>query len=157
MIAQISCQFTVRSLKIMSNAFVNGGILPVVYRHDGLNVNPLLRIQYLPHDCRSIAVVMKDADAPVAPRVHWVCWDLPPSEWIHLNEMRGTPGLNDFQMSTYTGPCVCSNRHKYFFEVFALNSKLHLPKATPYFKFYKIMPEHLMASGSILFFSSCDA
>jgi Raf kinase inhibitor-like YbhB/YbcL family protein len=154
---QLSNPFTVRSLKIMSNAFVSGGLLPTVFRHDGLNVNPLLRIQYLPHDCRSLAVVMKDADAPVAPRIHWICWDLPPSGWIHLNEMRGVNGLNDFQLPAYTGPCVCNSRHKYFFEVYALDKKLHLPKASPYFKFYKLMPEHLLAAGSILFFSSFGA
>ncbi|MEY3590710.1 MAG: hypothetical protein RLZZ466_1231 [Bacteroidota bacterium] len=142
-----------KTLTIQSNAFVNGGILPTAYRREGLNVNPLLRINAIPADSRSLAVVLKDADAPVAPRIHWICWDLPPGEWIHPNDTRGTNGLNDFQISTYTGPCICNPRHKYFFHVYALNQKLYLPPSTPHFKFYKLMQAHLLAEGSILFFS----
>lgn len=148
-----STRFITHSLTVKSNAFVSGGLLPTLYRLEGLNVNPLLRIKFIPAEARSIAVVMKDADAPVAPRIHWICWDLPPDEWVHLNELRGINGLNDFHLAAYTGPCVCNPRHKYFFHVYALNKKLFLPSGTPAFKFFKSMNRHLIAEGSLLFFS----
>lgn len=151
-----STSVPILSLSVQSSAFVSGGLLPALYRREGLNINPLLRIKYIPSSTRSIAVIMKDADAPVAPRVHWICWDLPPDEYIHLNEPRGTNGLNDFQLATYTGPCVCNPRHKYYFHIYALDQKLFLPPGTPSFKFFKLMSPHLIAEGSLLFFSICS-
>lgn len=147
---------SLHTLDIKSPAFVNGGLLPTVYRREGLNMNPGLKVQFIPSETRSLAVVLKDVDAPVSPRVHWVCWDIPVCEWIRLNENRGINGVNDFQLSSYTGPCVMNSRHKYFFYIYALNVRLCLPASSPSYRFFKLIQPHVLASGSLLFFSITD-
>lgn len=141
------------TLDVRSPAFINGGILPPVYRREGLNMNPTLRVRFIPENTRSLAVILKDVDAPVSARIHWICWDIPAGEWIRLNENRGVHGLNDFQLPTYTGPCVLNARHKYFFDVYALKVRTCLPPNSPAYRFYKLIQPHVLASGSMLFFS----
>ena len=143
----------IQNLEIKSPAFFNGGLLPPAYRREGLNINPTLQVRFVPERTRSLAVVLKDVDAPVSPRIHWVCWDIPPSEWIQLNENRGINGANDFQLPSYTGPCVLNARHKYLFYIYALNSRVCLPANSPAYRFYKLIQPHVLASGTMLFFS----
>jgi phosphatidylethanolamine-binding protein (PEBP) family uncharacterized protein len=129
-------------LTILSPVFCHGGILPALYRSDGLNVNPSLEINKLPDSTKSVVLMLLDSDAPISARVHWVCWDLPP-----------TTGVNDFQLKKYVGPCVEEEDHKYYFMAFALDSLLHLPSFTSSIQVERSMMPHMLAVGSILFFS----
>jgi Raf kinase inhibitor-like YbhB/YbcL family protein len=140
-------------LTIDSSVFRHGGILPALYRSEGMNVNPSLDIKVLPESTKSLVVMLLDADAPISARVHWICWDLPPTTQIQVNEKRGTTGVNDFQLKKYVGPCVQEVDHKYYFIAFALDSFLHLPSFTSSIQIERSMKPHMVAVGSILFFS----
>lgn len=140
-------------LSIESPAFRHGGILPSLYRSERLNINPPLRLNLLPSGTRSLAIIMADVDTPIAPRVHWICWDLPPTTQIRANEERGITGINDFQSSSYVGPCDGRASHKYFFRVFALDSLLNLPSLTRHHTVEKSILPHVLAKGDMLFFS----
>ena len=140
-------------LTIHSKVFSHGGVLPAIYRSDGLNTNPSLYINSLPDSTKSIVLLLLDTDAPVSARVHWICWDLPPTTQIQPNECRGVTGFNDFQLNNYTGPCVGDSSHKYLFIVFALNALLHLPSTTPMAFVERSLQQHVLAWGTILFFS----
>lgn len=140
-------------LIINSPHFIHGGILPALYRSSGLNVNPSLEINYLPSSTKSVVVMLLDADAPISARLHWICWDLPPTTQIKVNEKRGITGINDFQLKKYVGPCVDAGDHKYYFLAFALDSLLHLPSFTSSRQIERSMQQHILAMGSVLFFS----
>jgi hypothetical protein len=140
-------------LTILSPVFCHGGILPALYRSDGLNVNPSLEIKKLPDLTKSVVLMLLDSDAPISARVHWICWDLPPTTQIQVNEKRGTTGINDFQLKKYVGPCVDKEDHKYYFMAFALDAILHLPSFTSSIQVERSMKPHMLALGSILFFS----
>ena len=140
-------------LQINSTVFQHGGVLPSLYRSDGLNINPALHIAALPGATKSLLLMLLDSDAPISARLHWICWDLPPTTQIQTNEKRGIAGINDFQLKKYVGPCGTENNHKYYFLAFALNSFLCLPDSTPKILVERSMESHVLAMGSILFFS----
>ena len=138
---------------IESPAFKHGGLLPSLYRSERLNINPPLRLKDLPLATRSLAIMMSDVDVPIGPRLHWICWDLPPTTQIRANEIRGVSGVNDFQSSAYVGPCDGESSHKYFIRVYALDTFLNLPPNTRQYTIEKIMHPHVLAKGDMLFFS----
>lgn len=144
-------------LNLTSPLFQHGGVLPALYRSDRLNINPSLHISALPVSTKSLAVFLLDTDAPICARIHWICWDLPPTTQIQVNERRGVTGVNDFQLKQYIGPCVNNNSHKYLFVMFALSKLLSLPDSTSAFQVERIMEPYILAWGTILFFSPSPA
>ena len=100
----------------------------------------------MPAGTRSLVLIVDDPDAPdpAAPKmtwVHWVLYNLPP-ECAGLDE--GVPaarlppgtreGRNDWRRTGYGGPCPPIGRHRYFHQLYALDTvlpDLHEPdKAT---------------------------
>ncbi|HUJ24392.1 MAG TPA: YbhB/YbcL family Raf kinase inhibitor-like protein [Myxococcales bacterium] len=123
-------------LTITSPAFANGASIPSLFTCEGKDVSPALEFGGAPQGAKSLALVVHDPDAPdpKAPRtdwVHWVLYNLPPDckglpQGVAENALpAGTlPGLNDWKRTGYGGPCPPVGRHRYFFELFALNTKL---------------------------------
>jgi Raf kinase inhibitor-like YbhB/YbcL family protein len=82
-----------------------------------------------------------DAPDPAKPQrvyVHWVVYNLSPfTTKLPLNAARtelppgALHGTNDWGKQTYGGPCPPVGRHRYFFKMFALDTKLkHLTNPT---------------------------
>jgi len=123
-------------LTIHSSAFQNEGEIPALYTCEGKDVSPALELSGAPAGARSLALVVHDPDAPdpKAPRmdwVHWVLYNLPadakglPQGVSEPALPAGTlPGLNDWKRAGYDGPCPPIGRHRYFFEVYALDTTL---------------------------------
>ncbi len=76
--------------------------------------------------------VATDAPDPKAPRmtwVHWVLYDLPPDTTDLAEGVKSLPvgtkgGLNDWKRTGFGGPCPPIGRHRYFFKLYALDTKL---------------------------------
>jgi Raf kinase inhibitor-like YbhB/YbcL family protein len=95
-------------LKLSSPAFENGGRIPKKHTCDGENVNPSLKIENVPPNTKSLALVFDDIDAPRGSYVHWILWNLAPDvEEIKENSVPEgvVQGLNDFKKRNYGGPC----------------------------------------------------
>jgi len=78
---------------------------------------------------------MDDPDAPAGTWVHWVLWNLPAGanslpEGVAKREQLddgSRQGRNDFGKIGYGGPCPPPGKpHRYFFRVYALDTKLNL-------------------------------
>ncbi len=121
---------------ITSPAFKQGGKIPSTYTCEGDDVSPPLSFDGAPNGTKSLALVIDDPDAPdpKAPKrvwVHWVLINLP-SETKELAEnasAKGLPagavqGVNDFQHTSYGGPCPPVGRHRYFVKLYALDVML---------------------------------
>ena len=118
-------------MEIKSRAFKNGEYIPSRYTCDGGNFNPPLEIYDIPEEAKILAIVVDDPDAPSKTWVHWLLWNI--SVDNHSIEENDPPknavyGMNDFGNMDYGGPCPPSGVHRYFFKVYALNKKLHLPE-----------------------------
>jgi Raf kinase inhibitor-like YbhB/YbcL family protein len=119
-----------------SPAFEPMGAIPRRYTCEGDDLSPELRWSGLPEGTRSLVLVVSDPDAPdpANPRttwVHWVLYDIPPDAG-GLDEGVAAAGLppgtrqgrNDWKRTGYGGPCPPIGRHRYFFELHALDTAL---------------------------------
>jgi len=119
-----------------SPAFAPGQQIPIRHTCEGEDLSPPLAWSGAPEGTRSLALVVSDPDAPdpAAPRmtwVHWVLYDLP-AEATGLPEgvapealPPGTrQGINDWKRTGWGGPCPPIGRHRYVFELYALDRPL---------------------------------
>jgi hypothetical protein len=122
------------AMQLSSTAFEPHGEIPERYTCEGGDVAPALAWSALPAGTRSLALIVDDPDAPdpAAPKrtwVHWVLYDIPPAATGLAEGARSIPagtrdGINDWQRSGYSGPCPPVGRHRYFFELYALDTLL---------------------------------
>ena len=122
------------ALKISSSVFEDGGEIPARFTCQGTDVSPPLAFSGVPAEAKSLVLIVDDPDAPdpAAPKmtyVHWVIYDLPPDTSGFPEGMKALPagakeGINDFKRTRYGGPCPPIGRHRYFFKLYALGTKL---------------------------------
>jgi Raf kinase inhibitor-like YbhB/YbcL family protein len=125
---------------LASPAFRSGAAIPDRYTCRGSDDSPALVWTGLPAEAASFAIIMDDPDAPAGTWVHWVIWNIPAtSHLLQANVTRGgtladgaMQGKNGFGKVGYNGPCPPPGKtHRYFFRLYALDSKLTLqPGAT---------------------------
>lgn len=123
------------SLTISSPSFTNGGPIPRKFTCDAADVSPQLSWTDPPAGTKSFALLVDDPDAPVGNWNHWAMWNLPPnlrslaegiSKHAHLAD-GSEQGMNDFHKPGYNGPCPPAGKpHRYYFKLFALDTKLTL-------------------------------
>lgn len=116
-------------MKISSPNFENGGEIPPKYTCDGENINPKLLIENIPKGTQELVLIMDDPDAPKENFTHWIVWNINP-EINTINEnsipINAVVGINSANKNKYHGPCPPFGTHRYFFKIFALNSKIDL-------------------------------
>ena len=139
-----------RNLVVTSPAFVDGEYIPSKYTCDGDDVNPPLNIRGIPEGTKSLVLIVDDPDAPIGTWVHWVVWNIPPKGEIGEDSVPGTEGLNDFRKHSYGGPCPPSGTHRYFFKVYALDTKLDLKRNSRKRDVERAMKGHILAQGQLV-------
>ena len=116
--------------QIASPAFANNQAIPAKYTCKGENINPLLRISGVPAGARSLALIMHDPDAPNGNWVHWTLWNVSPTatEIVENSVPQGArEGLTSFGKPSYGGPCPPVGNHRYYFDLYALETEIDLP------------------------------
>jgi len=139
-----------KELRITSPVFQNREIIPAKYTCDGVNVNPPLSIEGIPEGTRSLVLIVDDPDAPMETWDHWIVWNIPPVEKIEENSVPGIEGLNDFNKHSYGGPSPPSGTHRYFFKVYALDTKLDLNRNSRKEDVERAIEGHILAKGEIV-------
>ena len=146
------------TIKISSPAFQNGGMIPQKYTCDGVNLSPPLEWSGVPENALSLALINDDPDAPVGTWVHWVLFNLPPSVSslaenvppLEKLDNGGIHGKNDFGKLGYGGPCPPSGTHRYFFKLYALDTKLDFAPGARKDQLLKAMKGHILAEGELI-------
>ena len=137
-------------LKISSQAFENNGVIPVKYTCDGDDVNPPLNIEGVPEKVESLVLIVDDPDAPMGTWIHWVVWNVPPTARIEEKSVPGVEGINSFKRHSYGGPCPPFGTHRYFFKVYALDTKLDLSTNSSKKDVERAIEGHVLAKGEII-------
>ncbi len=151
--AQLTEGATMATLTISSPAFNNGELIPSKFTCDGEDISPALAIGNVPPEAKSLALIMDDPDAPGGMWVHWVVWNIEPTTTeIGVNKVPAGAklGMNDFRKSPYGGPCPPSGTHRYFFKLYALDSKLELGAGTNKAGLERAMKGHILAQGELM-------
>ena len=136
-------------MDIKSAAFENNGKIPAKYTCDGEDVNPRLEISNIPVGIKSLVLIMDDPDAlKPAGKVwdHWVVFNIPPETTLieEGKEPQGIQGITSFGRLGYGGPCPPDTEHRYFFKLYALDSKLTLSEGATKQEVEEAMKEHVI-------------
>lgn len=138
-------------LIVKSSAFENNKLIPKKYSCDGDEVNPPISIEGIPSSAKTVALILDDPDAPRGTFDHWIVWNIPPTSKIEENTVPGIEGLNGASTQSYVGMCPPSGTHRYFFKVYALDTKLDLKaNATKKKDLENAMKGHILAKGELI-------
>ena len=147
------------SFTVSTTAFQPGGDIPTKYTCTGPDVSPALSWNDPPAGTQSFALIADDPDAPVRTWVHWVAYDLPASsrqlpEGVPKTAAipgGGVQGLNDFGKTGYGGPCPPPGKpHRYYFKLYALDSKLNLKPGATKKAVEQAMQGHILAQAEVM-------
>jgi Raf kinase inhibitor-like YbhB/YbcL family protein len=146
-------------LTIQSTAFVANGAIPVEYTCSGDNKSPSLTWSGVPAATKSMALIVRDPDAPMGSYVHWVLYSLPA-------RARGLPaglpttetledgvkqGVNGSGTRGYHGPCPPPGpAHHYHFRLYALDIKLNIPAGANADDVEQVIRGHVLASADLV-------
>jgi len=142
-------QNTTRRLHITSPAFPPDGEIPKIYSSEGANFNPSLLVQAVPEEAVSLALIMEDPDALNGGFDHWIVWNLPVAP-IQIDSQSGVSGTNSNGNLGYFGPCPANSLHRYFFNVYALDTLLPLQEGATKRELMRSMETHILSSGSLM-------
>ena len=146
------------AVEVTSHAFEDGAEIPARCTCDGLDVSPPLSWDSVPDGTQSLALIADDPDAPRETFVHWMIYDLPP-------DTRGPPedvpnqrtlpsgaaqGVNGAGSVGYMGPCPPSGSHRYFFNVYALDTELGLGGGATKEDVLSAMEGHVLDEGQLM-------
>jgi len=144
-------------MKITSKEFVNGSFIPKKFTCNGANINPEIEISDVPNGAKSLVLIMDDPDVPVAVRedrmfVHWVLFDLSPDTTkINENDIADAQvGVNTAGDNEYRGPCPPDTLHRYFFKLYALDTKLNLHKGSTKQEVEEAMDGHIVDTAVLI-------
>jgi Raf kinase inhibitor-like YbhB/YbcL family protein len=140
-------------LRISSPAFATNGYIPARYTCDGNDINPPLEIAHVPAGAKSLALIVDDPDAPIGMWVHWVAWNIDPATREIAEDAvphTAVQGKNDWKRNSYGGPCPPSGVHRYFFKLYALDTKLNLGAGTTKKELENAMQGHILASAEMI-------
>lgn len=145
-------------IQVKSPAFKDGEKIPEKYTCSGDGISPPIAWETPSDNVESFALICEDPDAPMGTFTHWVVYDMPTD--VHAlpekvpNEDKlpigGTHGINSLRRSGYTSPCPPSGTHRYFFKVFALDSKLGLKPGAGKDEVLKAMKGHIVGEGQLM-------
>ena len=148
----------IAKIDFISSAFTNNGVIPKQYSCDGINTSPPLLWSGIPDDTKSLALILDDPDAPAGTWVHWIIFNMPPNlkglqegvlplkDFSHDTKQ----GLNDFKKIGYGGPCPPSGTHRYFFKLYALDTKISLEGGATKKDLENSMKGHVIAQAELI-------
>lgn len=141
--------------RLKTNAFLDQGILPVLYTCDGKDLSPKFSWKNPPDKTQSFALIMLDQDAPNGPFYHWVLYNLPPNTQELPEAVSSLPagtivGLNSWGSPKYNGPCPPKGAaHQYIFTLYALDSTLSLSSDADAKIVLATLQKHILAKTSL--------
>ncbi|HUN89557.1 MAG TPA: YbhB/YbcL family Raf kinase inhibitor-like protein [Terriglobales bacterium] len=147
------------SFQISTSSFSSGASIPTKFTCDGQDVSPQLSWSRAPEATKSFALIADDPDAPAGTWTHWLIWDIPVAsnqlaEGVPKTEEVGglaRQGQNDFRKIGYNGPCPPPGKpHRYYFKLFALDSKLNIHTGANRAQLDAAMKGHILAQTEVM-------
>lgn len=146
-------------MKITSNSFEDKGEIPSKHSCEGVDVNPHLLIEEIPENAKTLVLIVDDPDAvKVVGKefLHWLVYEIPVEKRLFFeveeNSVPGIEGMNDFNKTSWKGPCPPSDsgEHRYYFRVYALDEHLSLDKGHKREKIEEEMKGHILDEAELV-------
>jgi Raf kinase inhibitor-like YbhB/YbcL family protein len=126
-------------MRLMSNAFIDGGLIPLKYTQAGDQASPQLAWANAPMGTQSYVLHMHDMEGArnktTEDQLHWLVWNIPAEtralpEGVPMGDLKdGSHQTSATGNGVYRGPGAPANGpyHHYVFEIFALDTKIDIP------------------------------
>jgi Raf kinase inhibitor-like YbhB/YbcL family protein len=146
------------TFELTSTAFGHEAPIPVKYSCDGENVSPPLVWNNPSEATMSFALINDDPDAPVGTWIHWILYNIP-GDSLGLDEAipiqaelpdGSQHGENSWGRFDYGGPCPPGGTHRYFFKLYALDTKLELGVGADKATVLAAMEGHVLAETELM-------
>lgn len=140
---------------MVSNAFLDNGVIPVLYTCDGQGISPQISWTNSPANSKSFAMVLSDTSKPGADRIHWVIYNLPPKTSELSSDLKTLPGSAKFGKNSdgklnYISPCPArGNVGKYTFTLYTLDTTLNVPSEPDAQTIMTAMKGHILQSNTL--------
>jgi Raf kinase inhibitor-like YbhB/YbcL family protein len=143
----------------LSSTSLQDGKFPTEFTCDGDDNSPPLAWTTPSAATKSLVLTVTDPDAPSGTFTHWVLYNLPAdSHGLPANVPKqdqlsdgSRQGRNDFGKIGYGGPCgPHGSAHRYFFDLFALDTKLDLPAGATRAQVEDAINTHVLARGKFM-------
>lgn len=141
------------NMKITSSAFSHNQTIPQKYTCDGEDLSPPLQFGEVPEDAQSLVLIVDDPDAPAKTWVHWTVFNMDPTtNEVSENSVPngGVEAMTDFGRQGYGGPCPPSGTHRYFFKLYALDTKLALSSNADKKEIEEAMQGHILGLAELI-------
>lgn len=144
--------------RLTSDAFQNDDTIPERYVCVGEDFSPPLRWTQPPDGTRSFALIVEDQDAAGGTYVHWIAYNIHANTRLLEEAMPVAPelpngirqGRNNDDTVGYTGPCPPGTARRYFFRLYALDSRLDLPPGATKQQLLDAMQGHILAKAELV-------
>ena len=138
-------------MKITSSAFAENTKIPKIYSKLGGNQRPPLKIDGVPIDAKSLAIVCHDPDAPGRDGFyHWTVWNVPAETTEITSESLPAgvvEGMTSWGCPGWGGPQPPFGTHRYQFYVYALDATLDLPSGTKPKELIAALTPHIISQA----------
>ena len=126
-------------MRLMSNSFIDGGLIPLKYTQAGEQASPQLAWANAPMGTQSYVLHMHDMEGArnktTDDQLHWLVWNIPAEtralpEGVPMGDLKdGSHQTSATGNGVYRGPGAPANGpyHHYVFELFALDTKVDVP------------------------------
>jgi Raf kinase inhibitor-like YbhB/YbcL family protein len=126
-------------MRLMSNAFIDGGLIPLKYTQAAEQVSPQLGWANAPMGTQSFVLHMHDMEGArnktSEDQLHWLVWNIAGEtralpEGVPMGDLKdGSHQTSATGNGVYRGPGAPANGpyHHYVFELFALDTKIDVP------------------------------
>lgn len=143
------------AMKLTSKDFVHEGFIPQLFSCEGEDTSPELSWADVPQGTKSFVLICDDPDAPVGTWDHWVLFNLPADTAGLARSIKAFPkgtgfGQNSWKRNDYGGPCPPSNVHRYYFKLYALDTRLNLQDGSNVHQVEAAMAGHVLAEAVLM-------
>jgi Raf kinase inhibitor-like YbhB/YbcL family protein len=126
-------------MRLMSNSFIDGGLIPLKYTQAGEQASPQLAWANAPMGTQSFVLHMHDMEGArnktTEDQLHWLVWNIPAEtralpEGVPMGDLKdGSHQTSATGNGVYRGPGAPANGpyHHYVFEIFALDTRIDVP------------------------------
>jgi hypothetical protein len=138
---------------LTSPNFKHNEKIPIQFTGDGQDINPELEIKNVPEDTKSLVLIVDDPDAPAGTWDHWIVFNINPKvKEVFKNSVpeNGIQGQNSWGRNNYGGPSPPSGTHRYFFKIFALDTRLGLNEGASKDEIERAMKKHILDKAELI-------
>jgi Raf kinase inhibitor-like YbhB/YbcL family protein len=149
--------FQLPNMQVTSDAFEDGGIIPIKYTSHGENVQPDFTITGAPETTSSFAIIFHDISVAfgggTGDVTHWLAWNIGDNNIPEGSLPTGSvQGANIRGQASYmgSGAPLPDRFHHYVFEFYALSDTLDLPEGSSREELLAAMEGKVVAKASYI-------